>query len=558
LPEFEGKIDLIYIDPPFATGADFSINIKVGDLEWPNKPSVIEKEPSVIEEKAYRDTWGQGLDSYLQMMYERLVLMKRLLAETGSIYVHLDWHVGHYVKIIMDEVFGKENFRNMIVWNYGGRGAKAISGQFPRNYDIILLYSKTPLGKIEKIYSEFKIPITEASKFGFKKDEKGRWFKTAPRGDYTDESIALLEKEERIYRTKDGNIRIKYFLKEEDGFVIDKKMVGDVWDDIPDMMHTPQEERLSFPTQKPEALLERIIKASSNEGDLVADFFCGSGTTLAVAEKLGRRWIGADLSKFAIHTTRKRLLDIPNCKPFQILNLGNYQKQKFIENGHPPVERYIKFILQLYRAEELRGYKFIHGKKGQSLVHIALVDSIVTEGEVRDALEEARAIGAKSLDVLGWDFEMGLDELIGRISEEYGVKTRLVQIPMAALDVKSPAREEIKFFDLNYLDVDCKVEGRKVTITLKDFQIANPEYLRDDVRRKIKKFSDLIDYWAVDFNYKNDTFHNMAQEFRSRKHPTLKTSLSYTYPEPGEYSILVKVVDIFGNDTNKLLRVRVG
>jgi DNA modification methylase len=538
LPEFEGKIDLIYIDPPFATGADFSINIKVGDLEWT-------KEPSVIEEKAYRDTWGQGLDSYLQMMYERLVLMKRLLAETGSIYVHLDWRVGHYVKVLMDEIFGKENLINEIAWECGMMGMGSRS--YVKAHEVIYFYVKNSQSYK---FNQPKHPYSQSIISSLRKDEKG-WYYTRGR-----ETTASGGKWLKTYvappELKSIPEVIEYLTQSGKGGPL-----GDFWTREIGGSYALGNENVYYPTQKPEKLLSIIISASSNLGDLVADFFCGSGTTLAVAEKLGRRWIGADLSKFAIHTTRKRLLDIPNCKPFQILNLGNYQKQKFIENGHPPVERYIKFILQLYRAEELKGYKFIHGKKGQSLVHIALVDSIVTEREVRDAIEEARAIGAKSLDVLGWDFEMGLDELIGRISEEYGVKARLVQIPREALEVRSPAREEIKFFDLNYLDVDCKVEGRKVTITLKDFKIANPEYLRDDVRRKIKKFSDLIDYWAVDFNYKNDTFHNMAQEFRSRKHPTLKTSLSYSYPEPGEYFILVKVVDIFGNDTNKLLKVRI-
>jgi len=509
LPEFAGKINLIYIDPPFATGADFSINIKVGDLEWT-------KEPSIIEEKAYRDTWGKGLDSYLQMMYERLVLMRELLTENGSIYVHLDAHVGHYVKIIMDEIFGKNNFRNEIVWCY--EKPRPAEKKFKKNHDTILFYSKNSM---DWIFNVQYVP---------RKGEE--------------------ELTKRIPKIRpDGTTwEPKY----------EGKISPDWWVDIPSFATAmTAKERTGFETQKPEKLLERVIKASSNEDDLVADFFCGSGTTGAVAEKLGRRWIMADLSKFAIHTARKRLLDIQNCKPFEILNLGNYQKAKFIENNHPPVEKYIKFILQLYRAEPLEGYKFIHGKKGKSLVHIGSVDSIVTEKEIRDVLSEAQSIGAKFLDVLGWDFEMGLDELVNRIGEEYEVKVRLVQIPKEALEVKSPAKEEVKFFDLNYLNVDYKIEGKKVIVKLKDFSIANPEYLPDDVRKKIKKFTDLIDYWAVDFDYKQDTFHNMKQSFRTRKHPTLETSLSHICEKPGEYSILIKVVDIFGNDTNKLVKVQI-
>jgi len=458
-----------------------------------------------------------------------LVLMRELLVENGSIYVHLDYRVVHYIKSIMDEIFDKENFVNEIIWFYRNAGGRGESG-FARKHETLLFYKKgdnfTFNWEEAKLTREAAI---DRGTFGgyFKKDEKGR--------EYQEVRAAG-----KIYR---------YYLDEY-------KVPEDVWDilKIPGRDLT---ERVGYETQKPEALLERVIKVSSNEGDLVADFFCGSGTTGVVAEKLGRRWIMSDLSKFAIHTTRKRLLDIPNCKPFEILNLGNYQKQKFIENNHPPVERYIKFILQLYRAEPLEGYKFIHGKKGKNLVHVGSVDSIITEKEVRDVLEEAQSIGAKFLDVLGWDFEMGLDELADRIGEEYGIKVRLVQIPKEALEVKSPAKEEVKFFDLNYLDVDYKVEGKKVIVSFKDFSIANPEYLPEDVKKKIKKFTDLIDYWAVDFNYKQDTFHNMKQSFRTRKHPTLETSLSHTYENPGEYSILIKVVDIFGNDTNKLVKVRI-
>jgi DNA modification methylase len=547
LSEFAGKINLIYIDPPFATGANFSINIKLGDLEWT-------KEASVIEEKAYRDTWGRGLDSYLQMMYDRLVLMRELLADNGSIYVHLDWHVGHYVKLIMDEIFGKENFRNMLIWFYGGRGAKAISGQFPRNYDMILLFTKSSNAVFNKPYITVKIPLTEAKKYGLKRDEAGRWFKTSPRGDYTDESVEQLRAEGRIYETGSGSIRIKYFLREVEGFILEDKLLGDVWDDIPDMMHAPSSERQDFPTQKPEALLDRIIKASSNENDLVADFFCGSGTTLAAAEKLGRRWIGSDLSKFAIHTTRKRLLDIKECKPFEVLNLGKYQKAKLKENG---ITRYIDFILKLYRAEPLSGYTTLHGKKAGRMVHIGAVDSIVTLREIREVADECAKIGARALDVLGWDFEMGLHDLVDELDQQTSVKTKLVQIPKEALEVRDAVREEVKFFDLNYLELNHTLKSKTLAITLKDFVISNPEYLPEEVREKVKKFTDYIDYWAVDFDYKDDTFHNMWQSFRTRKHPALETKCSHAYEKPGKYQALVKVVDIFGNDTNKLLEIEV-
>jgi len=269
----------------------------------------------------------------------------------------------------------------------------------------------------------------------------------------------------------------------------------------------------------------------------------------------GRR-IGCDLSKFAIHTTRKRLLGIEGCRPFEVLNLGLYEKHKLAANGFGLGPAYVKFILDLYRAEALPGFRDVHGRKVGRLVHVGAVDSVITEREIRQAAAEAKEAGARGLDVLGWDFEMGLHDLVGALGDEYGVRIRLVQIPREALEV-ADARENVKFYDLNYLDVDAATAGRKVTVTLKDFAISNPEYLPEEVRKTVRKFTDFIDYWAVDFDYKGDTFHNMDQSYRTRRDRTLATKLSYTYEKPGRYDILVRVVDIFGNDTTKLLKVTV-
>lgn len=545
LPEFAGKINLIYIDPPFATGADFSINIRLGDLEWT-------KEASVIEEKAYRDTWGRGLDSYLQMMYDRLVLMRELLADNGSIYVHLDWHVGHYVKIIMDESFGKENFRNEVVWCY--RTMQTTKSGWARKHDIILLYTKGEkyIFNLKDVLESYPEDYQRRFKYT---DEQGRRFMIRGKGG--------------PFGIGQGDISIEDERKYPQFTYRQYMQQGSIpkdWWEI-DMLNSNSKERVGFETQKPEALLERIIKASSNEGNLVADFFCGSGTTMAVAEKLGRRWIGSDLSKFAIHTTRKRLLSIAYCKPFEVLNLGKYQKAKLKENG---VSRYIDFILKLYRAEPVSGYITLHGKKAGRIVHIGNVDSIVTEREVRETVQECASAGVKSVDILGWDFEMGLHDLVDRIGDEHSVKIRLVQILREDLEVRDATREEVKFFDLNYLEIEHTVGSKQqtgektITITLKDFVISNPEYLPDEVREKVKKFTDYIDYWAVDFDYKDDTFHNMWQSFRTKKHPSLEIKCPHTYQVDSRQQtvdrkekkqVLVKVVDIFGNDTNKLLEI---
>ena len=302
-------------------------------------------------------------------------------------------------------------------------------------------------------------------------------------------------------------------------------------------------------------MLEEILGLASREGDLVADFFCGSGTTLAVAEKLGRRWIGCDLSKWAIQVTRKRLLQIEGCRPFEILNLGNYERHKLAANGQWP--RYIQFILELYRAEPVTGFQSLHGKKARAYVHVGSVDSPITLRQIRQTLKEAKAAGVREVHFLGWDFEMGLHDLVSQVGDDYGIKLRLVAIPKEALEVTNPAKEEIRFFDLNYLELEHQVSGRTVTVRLKDFIIANPEYLPDEVRQKITKFTDYIDYWAVDWDYRDDTFHNGWQSFRTRKDPKLATEATHTYNQPGKYHVLVKVVDIFGNDTTKMLEVQI-
>ena len=298
-----GKINLIYIDPPFFTGADFTVRTKLGDEQ-------IEKEPSIIEERAYKDTWSGGIASYLKYMYERFVLMRDLLAENGSIYVHLDWHVGHYVKVMMDEIFGYENFRNEVVVK---RIKKNVSEyemvkSLNTDQDIVLFYTKTQDAKIlpptKKSGKEPRWHSFEAAGyrtgmdyelFGFKPNPGNHWRWSKERA-----SKAI---EEGILRPNPRTGKPEYLVIKEE------EVIGTIWDDIPAYSFSYQ-----FNTEKSEALLRRIIEMSSNPGDIVADFFCGSGTTLAVAEKLGRRWIGSDLSKFAIQITRKRLLDIHNSK----------------------------------------------------------------------------------------------------------------------------------------------------------------------------------------------------------------------------------------------------
>jgi len=515
---FAGKIDLIYIDPPFATGADFSVPVTIGDVDTI-------KEASILEQIAYRDTWGKGLISYLQMMYERLVLMKELLSNEGTIYVHMDWHVGHYVKIIMDEIFDRDNFLNDIIWNYkaGAVGKKT----FGKKHDIILRYSKS--NNVIFNADLIRIPYAEST----------------------------------LERLKYAGAREKDVDKV---FKRGGKVPTDVWDI--GIVQGNSLESCNFPTQKPEELLKRIILASSNEGSLIADFFCGSGTTGVVAEKLGRRWIMSDLSKFAIHVTRKRLLDLHNyskdysipCRPFRIENLGSYQKYKFVENKHPPIEEYRKFILELYNSTPMDGYAFVHGRKGNRFVHIAGVDSIVTIREVEDSADEcANRVGGRSLDILGWDFELGLDKAVEELEKIFGIDIALKYIPREAEEIKrvAEAREKIKFFDLSYVEVEPTIKGRILEIKLKSFAFANPEYIPDEVRKMVKHYTDYIDYWAIDFDYRDDVFHNMWQSFRTTKDRSLAKKARYTYESEGKKKVLVKVIDVFGNDSNRLIEVEI-
>ena len=321
------SVDLIYLDPPFnskanyaapigsiAAGATFKDMWSLDDLDedWIEK---IKKEHPRLWH-AILVGYTNSNKSYLIYMAIRLLEMKRILKNTGSIYLHCDPTMSHYLKILMDAIFGNNNFRNEIVWYYGGRGAKAISRQFSRNKDVILYYTmKNGNHRFNKQSIPHKYTLEEARKKGFRKDEKGRWFKTSPRGDYTDKSIERLRKEDRVYKTKTGSIRIKYFLERDylnNQVVIENKLVGDVWFDIPDAMHMPKKEKTGYPTQKPLPLLRRIIKASSNPGDVVFDPFCGCATTCVAAEELGRQWIGIDISPKAAELVKTRITEFQN------------------------------------------------------------------------------------------------------------------------------------------------------------------------------------------------------------------------------------------------------
>ncbi len=586
LEKFAGKIDLIYIDPPFATGADFSFTTQVGECG-----EKIAKKQSVIEEKAYRDTWGMGIASFISMIYERLALMRDLLAEDGSIYVHCDYRVSGYIRLALDEIFGADGFRNEITWRRQiTRGMKTHAKYMPFSADTIFLYTKSEAATWNIIEKENFISLEEANR-KYKKDKKG-YFRTSDRGSYSDESLVRLNKEGRIYvtnggkllinrgkvSTNRGNIAIKYYREQVGNRVKEVTTVDNIWDDIPGM-GVVSHEYIGYPTQKPEALLERIIKASSNEGDLIADFFCGSGTTLAVAEKLGRRWVGCDLGRWAIHTTRKRLLEIENCKPFEILNLGKYERQYWqgvTFNGakdkslsEQALYEYLAFILRLYKAQPVSDVAHLHGRKGKAMVHVGAVDAPVTIDEVSEALDECEQLKQKELHVLGWEWEMGLagpNNEVQKGSPMHGVarqkeiRLRFLQIPREVMEQQAVDKGDVRFFELAYLKCNSQKIEKDLTVQIKieDFVIPNPELIPEDVRDQVKGWSDYIDYWAVDWDFQHDTFMQGWVVYRTRNERVLALeSDPHTYERPGEYKALVKVIDIFGNDTSQLLDIKV-
>jgi DNA modification methylase len=532
MEKFAGKVDLVYIDPPFDTGADFSFRTMVGGDDDP----VPGKEPSIIEEKAYRDTWGDGYTSYLQMMRDRLVLLRDLLSETGSIFVHIDAHTGPYVKCLMDEIFGQNNFQNEIAWYYYNKLHDSRKRLLPKAFDQILYYVKDKRAPYP--YTALKEP--------------------------RDKAVTKLK-----YRKVDGKIQN---LIGDDGkavtYVSTERTVDNVWR-IRCLQPANKAEWVHFQTQKPVDLIERVIQVAGKKDGIFLDAFVGSGSSLVAAERQGMRWIGVDLSRWSNHLTRKRLLDEAGCKPFEVLNLGKYERQywqgiTFGEAKTKPLAEqalyeYLAFILKLYGAQPVAGMAQLHGKKGKAMVHIGAVDAPVTIAEIDASVDECVKLKQGELHILGWEWEMGLYDLMVGAAKRKGVKLLLLIIPREVMEQQAAAKGEVRFFELAYLEAQIK-QPKKLTaqVALKDFVIPNTELIPEEVRSKVKKWSDYIDYWAVDWDFRNDTFMQGWVAYRTRKDRTLPlTCDAHTYEKAGKYRILVKVIDIFGNDTSQAFDVEV-
>jgi len=590
LPESAGKVDFIYIDPPFDTGADFSFTASIpghSHSEGSESTSFI-KEPSILEQKAYRDTWGKGLDSYLEWFYETVVLASELLAENGSIYVHLDWHVGHYAKAVLDEVFGQQACQNEIIWKR--TSARSDSHTFNHIHDVIYLYARGAFTfndifvKHDADYIESKYTHTDRHGRRYRLDNitspnprpnmKYVWHGHQPPSlgwRYSKETMQRLHDEGRIWYpdSKEKRPQLIRYLDESSG-----QPATSVWTDI-SPVNSQAAERVNYDTQKPESLLERIIRASSNEGDLVLDCFVGSGTTAVVAEKLGRRWIACDLGRFAIHTTRKRLLSIPGVKPFAVQNLGKYERQawqsaEFRTVGESAIEQqrlreaaYRKFILDLYHANPVHGHSWLHGVKSGRMIHVGAVDAPVTIADVKSIAREvwkAASGGGEmreaAIDILGWEFAFELNETARQVAAESRVDVSFKKIPHEVLEKKAVEQGEIQFFELGALSVEPKQSERELSLNLTDFVIPIDD-VPMDARKAIKHWSQMVDYWAVDWDFKDDTFHNQWQSYRKRQDPKLELTAKHEYADDGVYKVVVKVIVILGNDTTKTIDIKV-
>jgi adenine specific DNA methylase Mod len=540
LEALRGKVDLIYIDPPFDSKADYRTKITLPGNE-------ITQKPTTFEQFGYSDLWQKGTVSYLEYMYPRLLLMRELLSDKGSIYVHIDWHVGHYIKILLDDIFGKENFRNEIVWKY--TGSLQPKFDFARKHDIIFRYSKNN----SVIFNPQFVDYSEKTIARFDNiDENGRY--------------KLTYRDGKVYKT---------YMKEG-------KPIEDVWIeqinndvlDIPIVMKNAKE-NVDYTTQKPEKLLERIIKASSNEGDLVCDFFGGSGTTAAVAERLGRRWITTDIGKPSNLVMRKRFIDM-NAKPFLYQAIGDYNKEAFATNKHfSRVGDLCEVVLKLYGAlpferERLDDRRWGYIKGGKTLVFVDSPNKFTSKNTLKKAFEAKNNLlggGWSKCVVLSWNYHFDISEGL----ELYKDSVEVLSIPPDLLDRlrrnglgKLIDSGSIRFTSLQYLtlkNIELKSwdeEEDELKVELGNYILHSPDAIPLDEKDKqtLEEIMtndplSLIEYWSIDPDYDGETFRSIWQDYRQNTendgdalHCVYSTTLRVK--KKAERTVCVKAVDVFG------------
>ena len=538
LPSLRGKVDLIYIDPPFDSKADYRTKISLPGTD-------IQQKPTVIEQFAYADTWEQGTISYLKMIYPRLALMKELLSDRGSIYVHIDWHIGHYVKLLLDEIFGKENLVNEIIWHY--KRWTAASSTFQKMHDVLFWYENRE-GK--HIYNKQYQPFSE-------KTAIAQFKRIVVDGRAVQDKTALME--------RDASIGVS---------------MDDVWEIS--FLHPIAKERVNYATQKPEALLERIIKASSNEGDLVCDFFGGSGTTAAVAERLGRRWITCDIGKPASLVMRKRFID-QEVKPFLYQSIGDYQKEAFKNNKrYKHVGDLSQVILGLYGAlpftpEQTNDRNFGYVKGTRTLVMVDSPNRLTTANTIRRAVEaKASLLGGdwEKVVVLGWNFAFDISQAIQKYESS---NVEVLVIPPDLLDKlakkgykKLIDDRSVRFSSLQYLvakplQVKHTGDTDEIDIELDNYVLLSPDNIPLDDKDKVKLQQvmnddplSLIEYWSIDPDYDGITFRSTWQDYRENVendedplHCVYKTRLKVAHKE--QRKVCIKAVDVFGFESQVVL-----
>lgn len=568
LPSLRGKVDLIYIDPPFDSKADYRTKVVLPGVD-------IQQKPTVVEQFAYADTWEEGTISYLKMIYKRLILMKELLSDTGTVYVHIDWHIDSYVKIMLDDIFGKDNFRDQIIWYYPG-GIKAVPHYFPRKHDCIYCYSKTN----NYVFNNQRKGIEDNSLYS-------RWIKNSEDGEtITYKNFPRTDKVKFDMYVKRFISQNKREPKDEDViYRFEGALVDDVWDDCPAVFRLLNE-KTGYSTQKPASLLERIIKASSNEGDLVCDFFGGSGTTAAVAEKLGRRWITCDIGKPASLVMRKRFID-QEVNPFLYQSIGDYQKEAFHNNKKlRRVGDLSQVVLGLFGAlpfspEQVSDRNFGYVKGTRILVMVDSPNRLTTAATVRRAVEAKASLLGGDWDkviVLGWNFAFDISQAIEKYKNS---NVEVLVIPPDLLDKLSKKGfkklindKTVRFSSLQYLvvnPVEVTMNGNgedELNVSLNNYVLLSPDNIPLDDKDKEKLLQvmeqdplSLIEYWSIDPDYDGETFRSTWQDYRENVdndsdplHCVYSTRIAM--PHKDERKVCVKAVDVFGFESQVILDVK--
>lgn len=568
LPSLRGKVDLIYIDPPFDSKADYRTKVVLPGVD-------IQQKPTVVEQFAYADTWEEGTISYLKMIYKRLILMKELLSDTGTVYVHIDWHIDSYVKIMLDDIFGKDNFRDQIIWYYPG-GIKAVPHYFPRKHDCIYCYSKTN----NYVFNNQRKGIEDNSLYS-------RWIKYSEDGEtITYKNFPRTDKVKFDMYVKRFISQNKREPKDEDViYRFEGALVDDVWDDCPAVFRLLNE-KTGYSTQKPASLLERIIKASSNEGDLVCDFFGGSGTTAAVAERLGRRWITCDIGKPASLVMRKRFID-QEVNPFLYQSIGDYQKEAFHNNKKlRRVGDLSQVVLGLFGAlpfspEQVSDRNFGYVKGTRNLVMVDSPNRLTTAATVRRAVEAKASLLGGDWDkviVLGWNFAFDISQAIEKYKNS---NVEVLVIPPDLLDKLSKKGfkklindKTVRFSSLQYLvvnpvEVTMNSNGEdELSVSLNNYVLLSPDNipLDDKDKEKLQQVMEqdplsLIEYWSIDPDYDGDTFRSTWQDYRENVdndsdplHCVYSTRIAM--PHKDERKVCVKAVDVFGFESQVILDVK--